>query len=130
MTPKQQLANDDDTGPRRSAIVMAKEGRRLRDERTAAQNPPASARTGDQQPNPTPRKSAIVAVRDRKTAHCQREQQQIAMLLPIDGKQRSAIVGKSREPDMTPEEHQRRGDAADAMFREMKRQIAAALKRP
>ena len=27
---------------------------------------------------------------------------------------------------MTPEEHQRRGDAADALFREMKRQIAAA----
>ncbi len=25
---------------------------------------------------------------------------------------------------MTPEEHQRRGDAADALFREMKRQIA------
>jgi hypothetical protein len=29
-------------------------------------------------------------------------------------------------PDMTPEEHQRRGDAADALFREMKRQIAGA----
>jgi hypothetical protein len=28
-------------------------------------------------------------------------------------------------PDMTPEEHRRRGDAADALFREMKRQIAA-----
>jgi hypothetical protein len=25
------------------------------------------------------------------------------------------------EPDMTPEEHKRRGDAADALFREMKR---------
>jgi hypothetical protein len=25
---------------------------------------------------------------------------------------------------MTPEEHRRRGDAADAMFREMKRRIA------
>jgi hypothetical protein len=29
---------------------------------------------------------------------------------------------------MTPEEHKRRGDGADAMFREMKRQIAAAAK--
>ena len=29
-------------------------------------------------------------------------------------------------PDMTPEEHKRRGDAADALFREMKRQIAAS----
>jgi hypothetical protein len=27
---------------------------------------------------------------------------------------------------MTPEEHKRRGDAADALFREMKRQIAAS----
>ena len=27
--------------------------------------------------------------------------------------------------DLTPEEHQRRGDAAEAMFREMKRRIAA-----
>ena len=33
-------------------------------------------------------------------------------------------------PDMTPEEHKRRGDAADALFREMKRQIAASKRRP
>jgi hypothetical protein len=32
-------------------------------------------------------------------------------------------------PDMTPEEHKRRGDAADALFREMKRQIAAKLRK-
>jgi len=31
-------------------------------------------------------------------------------------------------PDMTPEEHRRRGDAADALFREMKRQIAEKLR--
>jgi hypothetical protein len=30
-------------------------------------------------------------------------------------------------PDMTPEEHKRQGDAADALFREMKRQIAEKL---
>jgi hypothetical protein len=30
-------------------------------------------------------------------------------------------------PDMTPEEYQRRGDAADALFREIKRQIAEKL---
>ena len=30
------------------------------------------------------------------------------------------------EADMTLEEHKRRGDAADALFREMKRQIAAS----
>jgi hypothetical protein len=29
---------------------------------------------------------------------------------------------------MTPEEHKRRGDAADALFREMKRQIAVKLR--
>ena len=29
-------------------------------------------------------------------------------------------------PDMTPEEHKRRGNAADALFREVKRQIAAS----
>ena len=28
---------------------------------------------------------------------------------------------------MTPKEHKRRGDAADALFREMKRQIAEQL---
>jgi hypothetical protein len=30
---------------------------------------------------------------------------------------------------MTPEEHKRRGDAADALFREMKRQIAEKLRK-
>ena len=33
--------------------------------------------------------------------------------------------GSDRVPDVTPEEHQRRGDAAEALFREMKRRIAA-----
>ena len=42
----------------------------------------------------------------------------------------SAIVtirkrGSDRVPDVTPEDHQRRGDAAEALFREMKRRIAA-----
>jgi len=53
-----------------------------------------------------------------------------------DGPRKSAIV-TAREPrswhsdvpDMTPEEHQRRGDAADAMFREMKCQIAEKLRK-
>jgi hypothetical protein len=30
-------------------------------------------------------------------------------------------------PDMAPEEHRRRGEAAAALFREMKRQIAAKI---
>jgi hypothetical protein len=46
----------------------------------------------------------------------------------------SAIVtirkpGKGYVPDLTPEEHQRRGDAAEALFREMKRRIAATKRR-
>jgi hypothetical protein len=44
----------------------------------------------------------------------------------------SAIVtirkSGSEVPDMTPEEHQRRGDAAEALFREMKRRIAATTR--
>ena len=52
---------------------------------------------------------------------------------------KSAIVtarrpGKARMPDGwlpdTEEEHQRRGDAADAMFQEMKRAIAEKLRKP
>ena len=46
----------------------------------------------------------------------------------------SAIVtirkrGSDRVPDMTPEEHKRRGNAAEAIFREMKRRIAATKER-
>jgi hypothetical protein len=46
---------------------------------------------------------------------------------------KSAIVtirkrGSDRVPDMTPEEHQRRGDAAEAIFREMQRRIASTRK--
>jgi hypothetical protein len=45
----------------------------------------------------------------------------------------SAIVtirkrGRDALPDLTPEEHQRRGDAAEALFREMKRRIAERLR--
>ena len=50
--------------------------------------------------------------------------------IPANDDRKSTIVtgrkprsGRSDVPDMTPEEHQRRGDAADALFREMKRRI-------
>ena len=57
---------------------------------------------------------------------------------PANDDRKSAIVTAARKPqswrsdvpDMTPEEHKRRGDAADALFREMKRKIAAAMKKP
>lgn len=48
---------------------------------------------------------------------------------------KSAIVTARRPgkhcadvPEMTPEEHKRRGDAADALFRDMKRRIAEKLR--
>ena len=52
--------------------------------------------------------------------------------LPADEDRKSASVTARKPgrravadvPDMTPEEHKRRGDAADALFREIKRQIA------
>jgi hypothetical protein len=105
--------------------------------------PPAN---DDRKPPPPAgdRKSAIVTVPDRKTVQRQREQQQMAKLMqggdegpeirPGSGTQppdtavrRSAIVTmRSAGEDMTPEEHKRRGDAADALFREIKRRIGAA----
>ena len=49
---------------------------------------------------------------------------------PANDDRKSAIVAARKPgswrpavPDMTPEEHKRRGDGADAMFREMKRRI-------
>jgi hypothetical protein len=56
-------------------------------------------RPEDRRPDEPPAKSAIVTTRKR---------------------------GRGDVPDLTPDEHQRRGDAAEAMFREMKRRIAAA----
>ena len=53
-------------------------------------------------------------------------------LRPPAGKQSAIITARkprasrSDVPEMTPEEHKRRGDAADAMFQEMKRRIAAS----
>ena len=51
----------------------------------------------------------------------------------VNGDRKSAIVTAKNPrrgrfgdvPDMTPDEHKRRGDVGDALFREMKRQIAA-----
>ena len=126
-----------DAGPRKSAIVTGKKGRHpsLRDGKAAAedviQDPPGGHGAGRQQPNPltTDRNSAIITVRDRKTVQRQPEQQQMAKLMRSGGttalSARSAIIRKpSRFDDITPEEHKRRGDAADAMFQEFTRLIA------
>ncbi|HET7879309.1 MAG TPA: hypothetical protein VFL55_00385 [Acetobacteraceae bacterium] len=67
-------------------------------------------------------------MRDRKTAQRRREQQQMAKLMQDEPKP-SAIV-TARKPGRaipdgwlpdTPEEHKRRGDAADALWRELVR---------
>ena len=70
-------------------------------------------------------------MRDRKQVQRQREQQQMAKLMqsdkPRDGHRRPAIITtRSKHPDLdiTPEERDRRGTAADAMFQEFKRKIA------
>ena len=53
--------------------------------------------------------------------------------IPANDDRKSAIVTARKPqtwrgdvPGMTPEEHQRRGDAADALFREMKRKVTVA----
>jgi hypothetical protein len=76
-----------------------KSRRRVARETTAAEatrsGPPGDERAGQQQPNPAP------------------------------ASRKSAIVTMhSAGEDMTPEEHQRRGDAADALFREIVRRVA------
>ena len=100
------------TGP---AVVTAKGSRRpVGVGETAAESEESarSERTGDTKPStpsgkvPAPanddRKSAIVTAQKPSSWH-------------------------SDVPDMTEEEHRRRGDAADALFREMKLRIAGAL---
>jgi hypothetical protein len=42
----------------------------------------------------------------------------------VTARRRPRANSSGNVPDMTPEEHRRRGDAADALFREMKRRIA------
>jgi hypothetical protein len=73
--------------------------------------------------------SRLAVVRKTKPCNDNHSKQEPA-LLPNEEK-KSAIVTVRRRgkrfsdvPDMTPEEHQRRGDAAAALFRELKRQIA------
>ena len=57
----------------------------------------------------------------------QRQPRPTAGTAPTDGKKSAIVTAKRRPgrfgdvPDMTPEEHQRRGEAADALFREIVR---------
>jgi hypothetical protein len=97
---------------------VAKEGRRETspDEKAAAKvmgrNPPGDDQAGERHGLPNSATwSTMYAAHPSHTAR------------------KSAIVTiRSAGEDMTPEEHKRRGDAADALFREMKRRIAAGLK--
>ena len=78
-------------------------------------------------PRKKPQKPALevpVVVTRRKPAPKKAEVRAPEVEVPA----KSAIVtirkpGKGYVPDLTPEEHQRRGDAAEALFREMKRRI-------
>jgi hypothetical protein len=96
---------------------------------------PPPANDDRKPPPPAGRKSAIVTVHDRKTVL--RQQQMAELMQPsgntnsvrISGEPGSAIVTmRSQHPhlDITPEERDRRGAAADALFREMKRRVADA----
>ena len=67
---------------------------------------------GDIQPSTPPGKASTPAD-DRKSA--------------IVTARKPGPRSSSDVPDMTPEEHKRRGDAADAMFREIKRRVAGDL---
>jgi hypothetical protein len=131
-----QPANDDGEPVKKDRRPSLRDGKAAAED-TTRKNPPGSDQAGEQQPNPptTARKSAIITVCDRKTVQHKREQQQIAKLLQGEPKQSAIVTARkprpwrSLEPDMTPEEHKRRGDAADAMFQEFKRLIAAGLKK-
>ena len=101
------------------AVITAKSSRRPIGERTAAEMPfaPVSGRKGAVQPS-TPREAERVAHPanpDRKPA--------IVTIRRTAAK----ILPPGLLPE-TPEEHRRHGDAAEAMFREMKRAIAEKLK--
>ena len=152
-TKSPQPANDD--GPRKSTVIVVKSGRRrpglseaaaevsnrrepamagqlTRLERADPANLSTTYDGGGGNSSRPARKSAIVTVRDRKTVQRQREQQQMAKLMAGDAPKKSAIITmrpKHDVPDMTREEHKRRGDAADALFREMKGKIADALRK-
>ena len=61
----------------------------------------------------------------------------MAKLMADDQQPRKSAIVTARKPVKaipdgwlpdTPEEHKRRGDAADALFQDMKRAVAAALK--
>jgi hypothetical protein len=86
-------------------VTHAYRPRRARKRTAQAADMPTIVRAGKKAPvaatNGDDRKSAIVTAKHRR---------------------RHGSV--SDVPDMAPEEHKRRGDAADALFREMRRQIA------
>ena len=90
-------------------IVTAKGSRRRVLEAAAEAEVTARlGKAGDIQPSTPLGKASTPATDDRKSA------------IATGRKPRS---WRSDVLDMTPEEHQRRGDTADALFREMKRRI-------
>ena len=98
------------------AVIVAKKSRRPIGEEAAAEIPrhaPVFRRKGAAQPS-TPHDAARVAPQRAAKAAILTIRRQGARIIP---------PGLLAE---TPEEHRRRGDAADAMWRELVRRVAAA----
>lgn len=79
-------------------------------------------------------KSGIVPTRVAKAAADQRQKPQVIAAAQVSAADRKSAIVTVRnrkratvasEPDLTPEEHKRRGDAADALWREMVRRATA-----
>jgi len=81
-------------------------------------------------PTPTKRHGPVIRLgtKGAEAVNDNGDQPRAAAIVTAKNPRRSRL-GFSEVPDMTPEEHKRRGDAADALFREMKRQIAEELRK-
>ena len=79
--------------------------------------------------------AAAITIPTIVTAKSKRTHRQTAEAAPDDPPKSAIVTAKNPHrrhgsfgdvPDMTPEEYKRRGDAADELFRRMKREIAAS----
>jgi hypothetical protein len=100
--------------------------------------PAVIAVKGSRRPGPLRGGGQAAAEVRKENAHPQRAgdaQSSTKAPVPANDGRKSAIVTarkpqtwRSDVPDTTPEEYRRRGDTADALFREMKHKIADALR--
>jgi phage terminase large subunit-like protein len=117
-------------GPR---IVTIRDKKRAPAEKVVAEAEPGPATTAV----PAESTTAIVSTgRKRAGAAAMPAPASTEDAKPAEPAKRSAIVTARRPgkryvevPEMTPEEHQRRGDLADAMMQKMKRAIAEKVRK-